>query len=259
MRTKPDECGEKLPKITDTASFVARGKEMHGDRYDYSQTEYVNTRTPVTIICRTCGPFVLADPSSHVRRFLCGCRSCNQSQAKSRTRSGKCSGCGKQGVLKRGKCSNCIDIAERPSCRRCGGTMLHGGRLCNNCRRDEKLSRKTFREHPWGKWSGSSRTKLNQKATKAMRLGRDQWTRWSVNKAATIGRRVNVIVTGKQRRTMATSPVNWIEWRDKPLRKEEDEWTKKCRSWARSLATRQASRDGRKFYHSSSRSDLDVR
>ena len=34
-----------------TEEFVQRAKQVHGDKYDYSKTEYVNARTKVCIIC----------------------------------------------------------------------------------------------------------------------------------------------------------------------------------------------------------------
>ena len=40
-----------------TENYVARVKEVHGDRYDYSLTEYVNTETKVKIICSLHGVF----------------------------------------------------------------------------------------------------------------------------------------------------------------------------------------------------------
>ena len=37
-------------KLT-TAEFIERARKVHGDRYDYSLVEYVNSRTMVDIIC----------------------------------------------------------------------------------------------------------------------------------------------------------------------------------------------------------------
>lgn len=39
-------------KVTDTASFIKRAREVHGDRYDYSKVEYIGTGDKVVIICR---------------------------------------------------------------------------------------------------------------------------------------------------------------------------------------------------------------
>lgn len=62
-----------------TDQWVARAKAVHGDRYDYSQVEYLNRRTKVKIICRIHGMFE-QNPDSHLRG--CGCKKCgNMSDA----------------------------------------------------------------------------------------------------------------------------------------------------------------------------------
>jgi hypothetical protein len=48
----------------DNATFIARSKEVHGDRYGYELVEYVNVSTPVTIVCPVHGPFKQL-PSNH--------------------------------------------------------------------------------------------------------------------------------------------------------------------------------------------------
>ena len=40
-----------------TESFIEKAKAVHGDKYDYSKTEYVNSKTPVTIVCPEHGEF----------------------------------------------------------------------------------------------------------------------------------------------------------------------------------------------------------
>ena len=37
--------------------FIERAKKVHGDKYDYSKVEYVNTHTKVCIICPEHGEF----------------------------------------------------------------------------------------------------------------------------------------------------------------------------------------------------------
>lgn len=32
-----------------TTEFISRAKEIHGDKYDYSEVEYINNSTPVKI------------------------------------------------------------------------------------------------------------------------------------------------------------------------------------------------------------------
>lgn len=58
-----------------TEEWIRRAKEIHGDKYDYSQTVYVNSRTDVTIICPKHGPFT-QKADSHLRG--CGCKKCGQ-------------------------------------------------------------------------------------------------------------------------------------------------------------------------------------
>lgn len=40
-----------------TLRFVAELKDLYGDDYDYSQVEYVNLKTPVTLVCKKHGVF----------------------------------------------------------------------------------------------------------------------------------------------------------------------------------------------------------
>ena len=74
------DCG--CPKCSkhyqyNTEEFIKRAKEIHGDKYDYSKTKYINARTKVTIICPTHGEFEQL-PQSH----LCGigCHTCSSSK-----------------------------------------------------------------------------------------------------------------------------------------------------------------------------------
>lgn len=43
-------------KLT-TEIFIERARQVHGDRYDYSKVEYVNTKTKVCIVCKEHGEF----------------------------------------------------------------------------------------------------------------------------------------------------------------------------------------------------------
>lgn len=45
-----------MPKIT-TEEIIERCKKAHGDRYDYSETVYVDSKTKIRIICKEHGPF----------------------------------------------------------------------------------------------------------------------------------------------------------------------------------------------------------
>ena len=60
-------------KLT-TEEFIRRARKVHGDKYDYSKTNYVNNNTKVTIICPIHGEFYQL-PYNHLRGK--GCRKCN--------------------------------------------------------------------------------------------------------------------------------------------------------------------------------------
>jgi rubrerythrin/very-short-patch-repair endonuclease len=53
------------PKLT-TKEFIKRAKEVHGDRYDYSKVDYVNSGVKVCIICKEHGEF-WQYPLNHTR------------------------------------------------------------------------------------------------------------------------------------------------------------------------------------------------
>ena len=56
-----------------TDEWIARAQSIHGDKYDYSKTEYVNQRTNVKIICPIHGEFE-QKADSHIRGH--GCKKC---------------------------------------------------------------------------------------------------------------------------------------------------------------------------------------
>ena len=59
--------------------FIERAREVHGDTYDYSKVEYVNTHTPVTITCESHGDFPQS-PAMHQSGQ--GCNACGIESAK---------------------------------------------------------------------------------------------------------------------------------------------------------------------------------
>ena len=56
--------------------FIQKSQELYGDKYDYSKVEYVNNRTPITIICPEHGEFTVT-PLVHLH-MNCGCKKCMQ-------------------------------------------------------------------------------------------------------------------------------------------------------------------------------------
>lgn len=59
-----------------TDQFILDAKTIHGDKYDYSDVEYINTHTKVTIRCKLHGTFT-QKPNSHVTHHQ-GCPDCGK-------------------------------------------------------------------------------------------------------------------------------------------------------------------------------------
>ena len=57
-----------------TEQFIRDARDIHGDKYDYSNVNYVNACTKVRIICNNHGSF-LQSPSKHINS-KCGCPEC---------------------------------------------------------------------------------------------------------------------------------------------------------------------------------------
>lgn len=51
--------------------FVKRAVLVHGDKYDYSSVEYINSTTKVKIICRNCGKMFEQTPQKHLQNHGC--------------------------------------------------------------------------------------------------------------------------------------------------------------------------------------------
>jgi very-short-patch-repair endonuclease/predicted nucleic-acid-binding Zn-ribbon protein len=76
---------EQRGKKMTTDDFIRKAKEVHGDKYDYSEVDYKNQYTPVKIICPIHGAFM--QTASHLRGA--GCNKCGQIRSNEKqTRSG---------------------------------------------------------------------------------------------------------------------------------------------------------------------------
>ena len=68
------KCGyKKVWNKDNSKSFVIKAKKIHGDKFDYSQVTYVNSKTKVIIVCPKHGEFNQV-PSSHL--MGAGCKKC---------------------------------------------------------------------------------------------------------------------------------------------------------------------------------------
>jgi len=68
------KCGyEKVWNKDSSKSFINKAKKIHGDKYDYSQVNYTNSKIKLIIICSKHGEFN-QEPSSHL--MGAGCKKC---------------------------------------------------------------------------------------------------------------------------------------------------------------------------------------
>ena len=63
-------CKKCSKKVYDTKTFIEKAKEIHGDKYDYSKVEYVDSKTKDCIICPIHGEFWQA-PNNHLSKKNC--------------------------------------------------------------------------------------------------------------------------------------------------------------------------------------------
>ena len=81
------KCGfaksKSVLKTKTTEQFIKDAKKAHGNKFDYSKTEYINNQVKVIIGCSKHGEFKQR-PTSHVRGS--GCRRCADEHAKSKAR-----------------------------------------------------------------------------------------------------------------------------------------------------------------------------
>lgn len=69
------KCGDEkfsMSQRQSVDSFIARAREVHGGKFDYSEVDYKTARVPVTIICPIHDEFQ-QPPDAHLNR---GCRKC---------------------------------------------------------------------------------------------------------------------------------------------------------------------------------------
>jgi len=58
-----------------TTIFIEKAKQIHGDKYDYTKVNYINSNAQIIIICKVHGEFSQI-PDFHINR-KCGCPKCS--------------------------------------------------------------------------------------------------------------------------------------------------------------------------------------
>ena len=71
------ECGYKLnkQKSIDQDEFIERSRKIHGDKYDYSKSNYLGPTSPIDIICSIHGKFTIKSSHLHITNKN-GCQQC---------------------------------------------------------------------------------------------------------------------------------------------------------------------------------------
>jgi hypothetical protein len=59
-----------MSKKLTTEEFIQRAKQVHGDKYNYSKVEYINSKTDICIICKKHGEFY-QKPNNHLNNQKC--------------------------------------------------------------------------------------------------------------------------------------------------------------------------------------------
>jgi len=75
-------CNKPIKKSL--SQFIHQASSIHNNKYDYSKTNYINNKTPVTIVCPKHGEFK-QKPSDHLKSL--GCPFCAASNVTSKLRS----------------------------------------------------------------------------------------------------------------------------------------------------------------------------
>ncbi len=66
-----------MPKKLTQEEFIRRAKEIHGEKYDYSRVEYINSQTKVCLTCKEHGEFWIT-PNNFLNKH--SCPTCNGHQ-----------------------------------------------------------------------------------------------------------------------------------------------------------------------------------
>ena len=64
-----------MSKYLTTEEFISKAKKVHGDKYDYSSTNYISSKQKLDIICPIHGIFSQR-PTHHL--YGCGCKKCTR-------------------------------------------------------------------------------------------------------------------------------------------------------------------------------------
>ena len=76
------KCAKEKKRLNDIISngnkFIERSKNKFGDRFDYSEVKYVNSQTPVILLCKEHGVRFNIVPNVHLNSKFGGCKECHK-------------------------------------------------------------------------------------------------------------------------------------------------------------------------------------
>lgn len=75
-------CHRERQPLT-TEQFIMKSKEIHGEKYDYSNVEYKSAYIKVNIVCNKCGNIFTQTPKAHIYEKQ-GCPTCKESHGETR-------------------------------------------------------------------------------------------------------------------------------------------------------------------------------
>jgi hypothetical protein len=64
-----------MPKLLTTDEFIRRAKDVHGNKFEYSNVVYIKNRTKINVICNKCGCSFFPTPYNHLKGR--GCPKCS--------------------------------------------------------------------------------------------------------------------------------------------------------------------------------------
>ncbi len=113
-----------------TRKWISKAIAIHGDLYDYSETEYFSTKEPISFICRIHGKVTIPQAGIHLRRV----------------KPGGCQECGWQRLRKHGLCKDCgsqVSNTKKIRCETCSQrkkqqTESRRTRKCKTCENQYK-------------------------------------------------------------------------------------------------------------------------
>lgn len=65
-----------MSKKLTTEEWIKKAKSHHGDKYDYSESVYINSHTKIKIKCNICGNIFYQIPTEHAGHRFSGCPEC---------------------------------------------------------------------------------------------------------------------------------------------------------------------------------------